>query len=85
MENDPGMFGPAHDGAGRPQSSQLQPAPLIYPIILKTQRGEAANIWLDYSVPLTTIDDQTRIEAYGIPEGRACGGDFEIQAVLETQ
>jgi hypothetical protein len=41
-------------------------------------------MWFDYSIPLT-IDSETRIEAYGIPEGRACGGDFEIQAVLETQ
>ena len=68
----------------RDPANYAQP-PLMYPIILRTQRGEAANLWFDYSTPLTTIDGETRIEAYGIPEQRACTGDFEIQAVIETQ
>jgi hypothetical protein len=55
--------------------------PLIYPIILNSN-GPGVQLWFDYSTPLQVMHDGLRIEAYGIPKGDNCTGDFEIQGVI---
>jgi hypothetical protein len=58
--------------------------PVIYPIILNTA-GPGVQLWFDYSTPLTVMHDGLRIEAYGIPKGKNCTGDFEIQGVITVE
>ncbi len=60
-----------------------QPA-VVYPIILNTN-GPGVQLWFDYSTPLQVMYDGLRIEAYGIPQGNNCSGDFEIQGVITAE
>jgi len=57
---------------------------LIYPIILNSN-GPGVQLWFDYSTPLQIRHDGLRIEAYGIPKGKDCTGDFEIQGVITAE
>lgn len=67
----------------RDPANYSQP-PLMYPIILNTS-GPGVQLWFDYSTPLMVMHDGLRIEAYGIPKGNGCTGDFEIQGVITAE
>lgn len=58
--------------------------PVMYPIILNTS-GPGVQLWFDYSTPLMVMHDGLRLEAYGIPKGNGCTGDFEIQGVITAE
>ena len=55
--------------------------PLMSRIILNSS-GPGLQLWFDYSTPLMVMHDGLRIEAYGIPQGQDCTGDFEIHGVI---
>jgi hypothetical protein len=64
--------------------ANYQQPPVMYPIILNTN-GPGVQLWFDYSTPLTVMHDGLRIEAFGIPKGDGCTGDFEIQGVITAE
>lgn len=64
--------------------ANYQQPPVMYPIILNTN-GPGVQLWFDYSTPLTVMHDGLRIEAFGIPKGDGCTGDFEIQGVITVE
>lgn len=67
----------------RDPANYAQP-PVIYPIILNTS-GPGVQLWFDYSTPLMVTHDGLRNEAFGIPKGNGCVGDFEIQGVITVE
>ncbi len=67
----------------RDPANYAQP-PVMYPIILNTA-GPGVQLWFDYSTPLIVMHDGLRIEAFGIPKGNNCTGDFEIQGVITVE
>ena len=79
-----GCGGPALGGLIDRNPAEYTRPPVMYPLIIKSQKSEAANLWFDYSVPLT-VENGMRFELGAIPEGSNCDGDFEVQGIVETR
>jgi hypothetical protein len=79
-----GCAGPVLASLVRPRPADYSHAPVMYPIILDS-RDPGMQLWFDYSTPLVVMHDGLHIEAYVIPKGNSCTGDFEIQGVITVE
>jgi len=79
-----GCSGPALGALVDRNPADYKQPPVMYPLIIKTEKGQAANLWFDYSLPLN-IQNGLRFELGAIPEDNSCTGDFEVQGIAETR